>query len=95
MTNPGVTFWLTLFSTACWPVSFWLMWRIPVRQNMLIRRLREQTQNLHELTREEHQLLKQTQPKISEIDEKVQAIARGAMPPAAKPANQPNPQSST
>lgn len=66
-----ILLWLTIASSLCWPVCFWMMWRISSRQNSLLKELREQGQRIEDLSKEEHKLIKQVHPKVEEIREGV------------------------
>ena len=81
--------WLNVVSTLCWPVCFWWMWRISVRQNALISQLRQQTREIEEVARDEHAMIKNAQPRIGEIHETVHQLAqtnRPLNPPGQRPA---------
>jgi hypothetical protein len=67
----AITFWFTVFSAACWPVCFWWMHRISVRQNSLLQELREQGKRIEKLSREEHDLIKEVHPEVEQIQSDV------------------------
>jgi hypothetical protein len=73
-----IIFWLTLLNAVCWPVCFWLMFRISCRQDALLQQLREQGERIEGLSREEHDLIKDVHPAIGEIQEGV-AKVKGAV----------------
>ena len=62
-----LAFWLTLFSTLCWPLCFWWMHRISKRQHAVLEELREQGDRIEELSREEHDLIQDVEPRVAEI----------------------------
>ena len=68
-----IVLWLTIASSLCWPVCFWIMWQISKRQNSLLKELREQGQRIEKLSKEEHQLIKEVHPAVEEIREDVVA----------------------
>jgi hypothetical protein len=74
MTAENVIFWLTVFSSLCWPVCFWWMWLISRRQNALIRDLRNQARHIADVARDEHELLKDAHPQIGEIRDAVHKL---------------------
>jgi hypothetical protein len=69
------SFWMTVFSTACWPVCFWWMYCISAKQNSVLSELREQSERIERLSREEHDLIKEVHPQIGEMAEKVEELA--------------------
>jgi hypothetical protein len=76
----AITFWSTVFSAACWPICFWWMHRISVRQDSLLQELREQGERIEKLSREEHDLIKEVHPEVEQIQgdvADVKAAVRG------------------
>jgi hypothetical protein len=67
----AIIFWLTVLSAACWPVCFWWMHRISVRQDSLLQELREQGERIEKLSREEHDLIKEVHPEVEQIQSDV------------------------
>lgn len=66
-----ITFWLTLLGVLCWPLCFWWMHHISLRQDALLKELRDQGNRIEKLSREEHELIKEVHPKVREIREGV------------------------
>ena len=70
----SVVFWLTIIGVACWPVCFYWMWRISVRQDALLSKLGDQAARIEELSRAEHDLIREVHPNVDEIRENVEKV---------------------
>ena len=66
---------VSAIGTACWPICFWWMHRLSVRQENLLNELHEVTGRIERLTREEHELIQEVQPDVEEIKESVEEVA--------------------
>jgi uncharacterized protein YdeI (YjbR/CyaY-like superfamily) len=90
MNEPNLGFWMTLAGTVCWIVCFLWMHRISLKQNALLKQLREQGQRIEKLSRIEHDLIKEVHPQVNEIkeglDEMIAVVKETAeaTPPPAK-----------
>ena len=63
--------WLGL---ACWPICFWWMHRISVRQNAFLKELHAMTARIEQFSKTEHDLIQEVHPKVSEIKERVEHV---------------------
>lgn len=68
-------FWLSVVSLACWPISFWWMWRISRVQNELLRHLHEQARRIERVATAEHNLIKEAHPQIGQIKDTLEHLA--------------------
>ena len=68
---------LFLVEVLCWPICFWWMHRISVRQNAMLRELREQARRIENVSKEEHEILKELHPAVQKIEETVASGAAG------------------
>jgi hypothetical protein len=62
---------LSVLSALCWPVCFWWMHRISVKQNTLLARLRKETEEVRKISEAEHELVQKIEPKVAEVAEKL------------------------
>lgn len=62
---------------ACWPVCFWWMHRISVRQDAVLKQLQEQARRIEEVSKEEHKILQDLHPVVQSIEESVSQPAHG------------------
>jgi hypothetical protein len=62
---------VSVVGTACWPICFWWMHRLSVRQESMLAELHEVTGRIERLTREEHELIRDVQPDVEQIKERV------------------------
>jgi Holliday junction resolvasome RuvABC endonuclease subunit len=69
--NPLLRDILLIVEVLCWPVCFWWMHRISVRQNVVLKQLGEQASRIEHVSTEEHQILKELHPVVQKIEEKV------------------------
>lgn len=70
-----VMLWIGLASLSGWPVCFWWMHRISVRQDALLNALREQGTRIENLSKAEHEMIKEVHPEVHEIKKDVQQVA--------------------
>ena len=82
MNGTAIVFWVTLLSAACWPVCFWWMHRISVRQDSLLQELREQGKRIEKLSREEHELIKEVHPGVEQIQDDVADVKAAVRSPS-------------
>jgi hypothetical protein len=86
MNEDGIAFWMTLVGTICWGVCFWWMWRLSIKQNILLDQLREQGKRIEKLSKVEHDLIKEVHPQVNEIKEGMDAmiaVVKENNPPSA------------
>ena len=67
---------LSWLGVVCWPVCFWWMHRISVRQNSLLKELHEMTARIEQVSEAEHDLIQEVHPKVSEIKERVENVQK-------------------
>ena len=66
---------LTWVSTACWAICFWWMHRLSVRQETMLKDLREVMARIEALSKEEHELIREVHPAVKNIKENIQDVA--------------------
>jgi hypothetical protein len=66
---------MTVFDTICWPVCFFIMHRLSVRQNFLLKQLQEQGKRIEQLSKIEHDLIREVHPQVSQIKEELDEVA--------------------
>lgn len=69
-----VALWLGIVGTACWPICFWWMHRISVRQDALLSELGEQARRIEKLSKAEHEMIKDVHPEVHEIKKDVRRV---------------------
>ena len=69
MSKADLCFWMTVAGTLCWVLCFWWMWRLSVKQNVLLDQIREQARRIEKLSKAEHDLIKEVHPQVNEIKE--------------------------
>jgi len=80
MDNESLVFWMTIADTLCWPICFFWMYRLSVRQNNLLHEIREQGKRIERLSRTEHDLIREVHPQVSEIKDTLQNVAEAVTP---------------
>ena len=64
--------WLGL---ACWPICFWWMHRISVRQNAFLKELHAMTARIEQFSKTEHDLIREVHPQVGIIKDAVEKVA--------------------
>jgi predicted transcriptional regulator len=65
---------ISVVGLACWPVCFYWMHRISVRQDALLRELGEQARRIEKLSKAEHELIKDVHPQVHAIKKDVEKV---------------------
>ena len=66
---------MTVIDTICWPISFYLMHRLSVRQNSLLKELQGQARRIEELSKTEHDLIREVHPQVHQIKAELDEVA--------------------
>ena len=73
--NPLLRDCIVIIELVCWPICFWWMHRISVRQNTMLKELGQQAHRIENVSKEEHDILKELHPAVQKIEETVSSDA--------------------
>ena len=67
--------WMSIFDTLCWPICFFIMYRLYVRQNAVLKQLQDQAKRIEEFSKTEHDLIREVHPQVHQIKKELDEVA--------------------